>query len=143
MSKHNKILSYIQILVIVFMTLCNDGLRASSVAKPEDFPCKGHNCGCRSESDCKVHCCCGSFNDHDKFQDSNEQRNSFYVFISSVNCKYGSDPFTSITFTAKYLLENQVQPIKESFLCFRSQDISKSLLEVFVSPPEKPPRHFI
>ncbi|CAG1771570.1 hypothetical protein BAC3_01914 [uncultured bacterium] len=143
MSKSNKILSYIQILVIVCMMLCNDGIRVTSVTKSEDFPCKGHRCGCKSESDCKAHCCCGLFKNHDKFQNSNEQRNGFHVFISSVNCKYGSDLLSSITFTAKYILENQVQPIKESFLCFLSHDISIDLLEVFLSPPGKPPRHFI
>ena len=144
MSKSNKILSYIQILVIVCMMLCNDGIRVTSVTKSEDFPCKGHRCGCKLESDCKVHCCCELYKNQDKFRDNNsEQKNSFRVFISSINCKYGSDPLTSITFTAKYILENQVQPIKESFLCFLFHDISSDLLEVFLSPPGKPPRHFI
>lgn len=142
MSKSNKILSYIQILVIIGLMLCSDGIRVNSVRSGE-FPCSSHQCGCMSESDCKKHCCCGLYENQDKFQNSNEQRNGFRVFISSVNCKYGSDPLTGITFTAKYMLEYSVQPIKESFLCFFSHDISICLPEIVLSPPDKPPRHFI
>jgi len=25
----------------------------------EDFPCKGHNCGCHDAVSCREHCCCG------------------------------------------------------------------------------------
>jgi len=142
--KSNKTLAYIQILVIVCLMVCNDGIKVTSVKKSGEFPCKEHQCGCKSESDCMTHCCCGLYKNQGKFQNNgNEQKNSFQVFMSSVNCKYGNDPLASITFTAKYILESQVQPIKESFLYFLSHDISISLREVFASPPEKPPRYFI
>ncbi|MCF6155154.1 MAG: hypothetical protein E3K36_07860 [Candidatus Brocadia sp.] len=143
MSTRNKILPYIQILVVICLMFSHGSVGINLPKKSDEFPCEGHRCGCELESDCKVHCCCGLFNNHDKFQSGNEQGNGFHVFMSSLKCQYGGDPITSITFIAKYLLDGQVQPIKESFLCFRSQDISNSLLDVFVSPPEKPPRRFI
>lgn len=135
--------SYTQILVVICLMFSRGSIGINFSKQSDEFLCKGHQCGCELESDCKVHCCCGLFKNRDKFQNGNEQRNSFRVFMSNINCKYGGDPLTSITFIAKYLLDGQVQPIKESFLCFRSQDILNSLLEVFVSPPEKPPRRFI
>ncbi|KAA0242180.1 MAG: hypothetical protein DYG83_12390 [Candidatus Brocadia sp. AMX2] len=140
--KSHKILTYIQISVIVCLLICNGGISVNSVRESDGFPCKGHQCGCKSESDCRTHCCCGVYKNRDKFQ-SNEQKSSFHVFMSSINCTYGNDPLTGVTFTAKYMVGDQVQQIKESFLCFLSCDISNSLLEVFASPPKKPPRHFI
>lgn len=142
--KSSKILAYIQILVMVCLTLCNDGIRVNSVRKSGEFPCKGHLCGCETESDCMAHCCCGLQKNQADFQNNgNEQKKSFQVFISSVNCKYENDPLSSVSCTAEYTLESQVQPIKESFLRFLSRDISISLLEAFISPPEKPPRRFV
>ncbi len=141
--KRSKILAYIQISVIVCLMSFNGGIRLNSYWKTEEFPCKGHQCGCKSESDCKTHCCCGLYKNRGAVQSNdNEPKTGFQVFISSVNCKYGGDPLTTITFTAKYVLVSQVQPIRESFLCFLPQDISISLLEVFIAPPETPPRHF-
>ena len=141
--KSSKILAYIQILTIVCLMVCNDGVRVNSVKKSGEFPCKRHQCGCKSESDCEAHCCCGLYKHQGKFQNNgNEQKNSFQVFMSSVNCKYGNDPLASITFTAKYILESQVQPIKESFLCFLFSNTSICPPDVFVSPPEKPPQNF-
>ena len=143
MSKRNKILAYVQILVLVCLMVCNGGITVNSSRKSDSFPCKGHQCGCKSEWDCMTHCCCFAHENQDEFQNNNEkQKNGFHTFISSVNCKSGNDPLTGITFTAKYILEGKVQPIKESFLCFLFNDTSNSIPEVIISPPEKPPRYF-
>ena len=143
MSRISTIFSYVQIMVIVCLIVCNGGIAINSFKKSGELSCKGHQCGCRSESDCKAHCCCGPYESHNLQNNSEKQKNSFQVFISSINCKFGNDPVTGITFMAKYILESNVQPVKESFLCFLFYDISIHLPEVFVSPPEKPPRSFI
>ena len=138
-----KIFSYTQILVIVCLTFFSAGIPVNSFRKSGEFSCKEHHCGCKSEFDCKTHCCCAPRQDHDKFQNNTEnQKGSFQVFISSLNCKMGNDLLTSINFTAKYILESKVQPLKETFLCFLLHDTSVHLPEVFLSPPEKPPKFF-
>ena len=143
MSKCNKIFACIQTCVILFLMICHGGSVISNAKKSGAFPCAGHQCGCKSEADCKAHCCCAPDENQNKFHNSSEKHNGFRAFISSVNCKYGNDPLTTITFTAKYILESHVRPIKESFLCFLSYDTSFHLPEVIVSPPEKPPRCFV
>lgn len=143
MSQNNKILACIQILVIACLLVCNDGTALRSTGKSNVFPCKGHQCGCKSEYGCKTHCCCTAQENKNNIQINNyEQKNSFGVFVSSVNCKYGKDSFASLTIIVKFMLINQVLPIEESFLCFLSNVSSTHLPEVIVSPPEKPPRHF-
>lgn len=144
MSKSNKILVSIQILAVVCLMLCNGSVAVNSIRKSDTFSCKGHQCGCESESVCKTHCCCTLYENQYKFKNNTEkQKIGFRTFMSTVNCKYGNDPLTGITFTTKYILESQGQPIKESFLCFLFSETSICLPEVFASPPEKPPRHFI
>ena len=143
MSKRNRILAIVQVLIIVSLMLCNGGVSGNLPKKYDAFPCKDHQCGCKSESDCKTHCCCVPDENLNKFSNNSEKQNRFKTFISSINCKYGNDPLTTITFTAKYILERQVRPIKESFLCFLSNDTSFHLPEAIVSPPEKPPRYFV
>ena len=143
MSKGNKIFACIQTFVILFLMVCHGGSIINFAKKSGEFPCKEHHCGCKSEFDCKTHCCCAPRQDHDKFQNKTEnQKGSFQVFISSINCKMGNDLLTSINFTAKYILESKVQPLKETFLCFLLHDTSVHLPEVFLSPPEKPPKFF-
>ena len=143
MSKCNKIFACIQTFVIFFLMVCCGGNIISSAKKSGAFPCEEHQCGCKSEADCKTHCCCAPGENQNKFRNSSEKHNGFRAFISSVNCKYGNDPLTTITFTAKYILEDKVPPIKELFLCFLFNDVSIHLPEVFVAPPEKPPRHYL
>lgn len=143
MIKWNKIFACIQTFFMLFLMVCNSGSVISNAKKSDAFPCAGHQCGCKSEFDCKTHCCCAPRQDHDKFQNNTEnQKGSFQVFISSINCKMGNDLLTSINFTAKYILESKVQPLKETFLCFLLHDTSINLPEVFTSPPEKPPKFF-
>ena len=142
MSNRNKTLSYIQIMVVICLMFCNGGIGINLPKKSDEFPCKEHQCGCKSEADCKTHCCCAPDENQNKFRSNSENQNGFKTFISSINCKYGNDPLT-ISFTAKYMLESHVPPIQESFLCFLSNDISIRLPEVFVAPPEKPPRHYL
>lgn len=141
MSKWNKICASIQIFVFLFLMVCNGGSIISPAKKSDVFPCAGHQCGCKSVPDCKTHCCCAPDENQNKFHNSSENPNGFRAFISSVNCKYGNDPLT-ISFTAKYMLESQILPIKESFLCFLFNDTSINLPEVFTPPPEKPPKLF-
>ncbi len=142
MSKWNKIFACIQTCVILFLMICHGGSVISNAKKSGAFPCAGHQCGCKSDADCKTHCCCAPDENQNKFHNNSEKQNGFKTFISSVHCKYGNDPLTTITFTDKYILESQVRPIKESFLCFLSNDTSINLPEVFTPPPEKPPKLF-
>ena len=142
MSKCNKIFACIQTCVILFLMICHGGGIISNAKKSGAFPCAGHQCGCKSDADCKTHCCCAPDENQKKFRNNSENQKGFRTFISSINCKYGNDPLT-ISFTAKYMLESHVPPIQESFLCFLSNDISIRLPEVFVPPPEKPPRHYL
>ena len=137
-----KILSYTQILVIVCLAFFSAGIPVNSFRKSGEFPCKEHHCGCKSEFGCKTHCCCAPDENQNKFRNNSKNQNGFKTFISSINCKYGNDPLTTISFTAKYMLNGQVLPIKESFLCFLFNDTSINLPEVFTSPPEKPPKLF-
>ena len=142
MSKCNKIFACIQTCVILFLMICHGGSVISNANKSGAFPCARHQCGCKSEADCKTHCCCAPDENQNKFHNNGEKPKGFRTFISSINCKYGNDPLT-ISFTAKYMLESRDTLTKEAFLCFLSNDISIHLPEVFVTPPEKPPRHYL
>ncbi|MBM2833550.1 MAG: hypothetical protein HW406_711 [Candidatus Brocadiaceae bacterium] len=142
MSKCNKIFACIQTFVILFLMICHGGSVISNAKKSGAFPCAGHQCGCKSEVDCKTHCCCAPDENRNKFRNNSENQTGFKTFISSINCKYGNDPLT-ISFTAKYILERQDTLTKESFLCFLFNDLSIRLSEVFVALPEKPPRHYL
>ncbi|MBI2472486.1 MAG: hypothetical protein HYV59_14795 [Planctomycetes bacterium] len=141
--RSNKILAYVQILVMICLMVFNGGIVVNPAMKSDAYPCKDHQCGCKSESDCKTHCCCAPNGNQDTFHTNSEKRNGFKTFISSVNCKYGNDPLTPITFTAKYILESRVQTIKESFLCFLCSEVPSNIPDVVIFPPEKPPRYFI
>src|SRR3990172_13227189 len=99
MSKGNKIFACIQTFVILFLMVCNGGSIINSAKKSDAFPCAGHQCGCKSEADCKTHCCCAPDEIQNKFHNSSEKQHGFKTFISSINCKYGNDPLTTITFT--------------------------------------------
>ena len=143
MSKCNKIFACIQIFVIIFLMVCNGGIVVNPAIKSDEYPCKDHQCGCKSESDCKTHCCCAPNGNQNTFPAYSEKQNGFKTFISSVNCKYGNDPLTPITFTAKYILGSRVQTIKETFLCFLCSEAPSNIPDVVIFPPEKPPRYFI
>ena len=142
MSKCNKIFACIQTFVILFLMVCNGGSVISYAKKYDAFPCEVHQCGCKSAADFKTHCCCAPDESQNKFHNSSEKQNGFKTFISSVNCKYGNEPLT-ISFTAKYMLESLNTQTKESFLSFLFNDLSIRLPEVFVAPPEKPPRYYL
>lgn len=138
-----KIFACIQILVVVCLMLCNGGIGVNSIKKPAVFSCKEHRCGCKSESECKTHCCCELYENQNKFQgNSDEQKSSFQVFISSINCKYGNEIFAGISFTVKYIMELQVRSQKELFLCLLLDGISIPISEAVIFPPEKPPPYF-
>lgn len=141
MIKSAHILAYVQILLVVCLMIGNGGGRVNFIKKSEEFPCKGHHCGCKSETDCKTHCCCALYENHDKFQNnSQEQKNIFRTFISSINCKYGNNPLTDMNFTVKYIMEDKVPPIKGLLLCFLFHNTSIFIPEVIASSIEKPPR---
>jgi len=142
MSKYNKIFACIQTCVILFLMACSGGNIITNAKKSGAFPCEEHQCGCKSEADCKTHCCCAPDENQNKFRNNSENQNGFKTFISSINCKYGNDPLT-ISFTAKYMLENRDTLTEESFLSFLSNDLTIRLPEVVVAPPEKPPRHYL
>jgi len=142
MSKCNKLFACIQTCVILFLMVCSGGNIISNAKKSGTFPCAVHQCGCKSEADCKTHCCCAPGENQNKFRNNSENQNGFNTFISSINCKYGNDPLT-ISFTAKYMLESRDTPAKESFLSFLFNDLPIRLPEVFVAPPETPPRHYL
>lgn len=139
MNKQNKILSCIQILVIMCLIVCNGGAAVRLSQQSKESLCKERQCGCKSESDCKTNCCCTFRGNQNTFQNNN----SLQAFISSINCKYGNDPFTGIAFPAKYIKEDQVQPVEESFLCFLFSATSIYPSEIIASHPEKPPPYFL
>lgn len=144
MNKFCKILSCIQILVMICLMVCTAGIRTDFSQRPGAYPCKKHQCGCKSETDCKTHCCCAlQKNSYRTQENNNEQRSSLQVFISSVDCRYGNDPMTIIAFAAEYIVEGNAQPAKELFLYFLRDTISIYSPEVCILPPEKPPRSLI
>ena len=111
----NKILSCIQILVFVCLTVCNGNLMTNPVRGPEPFPCKGHQCGCKTEEACKDHCCCTSYENHNEFQsNSKKQKNGLYAFISSVNCKSGNTLMSDVSFSEKYVSTEKALPYSVS-----------------------------
>ena len=142
--KTKGIFSYIQIVILACLMMCNGGKVLTVSVKTNEFPCKGHQCGCISKSDCKRNCCCALYGNQSELKDvSSKQKNSFQVFISSINCKSDSRSLSDLSFTAKYVLDIKVSLSKESFFCFNSNNTSICPPEVFLSPPEKPPRRFI
>src|SRR3990172_3043329 len=107
MSKINKVLACIQILIFLSLTLCSSGVTISSFKKSGEFPCKDHECGCKSEADCKIHCCCSpQGNQVIAQQGIKKQKNSLQSFISSLKCKSGSGATTCINAELKYVLED-------------------------------------
>lgn len=144
MSKMNKVIACIQILIFLGLTLCNGGILISSSGKSAEFPCKDHACGCKSEADCKAHCCCSPQGKQSTSQYGvKKQKDSFQSFISSLRCKSGNDAITCINAELKYVLEDYfvIPPI--TFFCFLAGDTLAHIREVMVSPPEKPPRCFV
>ncbi len=143
MKNINKVFSYIQILVIVCLMAMSEDRGRVFFSKSENFPCAAHQCGCKTEADCKAHCCCSPHKNYDKFQNNSEKHKSFRVFISSLNCKYGNNALTGITFHSEYVLTDKIQPITESLLCFLISNTVIPSPEILPSPIEKPPRYFL
>ncbi len=140
----NKILPCIQILVFVCLTVCNGNLMTNPVRGPEPFPCKGHQCGCKTVEECKDHCCCASYENHNEFQaNSKKQKNGLYTFISSVNCKSGSTLISCVSFSEKYVSTEKALSSQAPLLCLLHRDVSFPPPEAFISLPKKPPRHLI
>ncbi|MCF6149806.1 MAG: hypothetical protein E3K37_14220 [Candidatus Kuenenia sp.] len=143
MSKTGKIVIYIQLLVMVCLSLCNVGLIISCPKKQAAFPCKEHECGCKSEADCMTNCCCFPSGSRSEFQNVPDgQKNGLLSFISSVQCKSGSDVIAFINSNLKYILEYNTIVHRLAFLCFLSNNPLIHPCEPMVSPPEKPPRYF-
>jgi hypothetical protein len=137
--KIRKVLACIQIFIFISLMLCSSGTTISLSGKYDEFPCKDHACGCKSEADCKTNCCC-SPQGNLLLSDVKKQKNSFQSFISSVKCKSGSDAITFINAEFKYILEDCCVTPQITFFCFLASDTLTHLCEVMVSPPEKPPR---
>lgn len=141
MSKANKILACIQILVFFSLTLCGSGITFTVSATSGEFPCKDHNCGCKSASDCRTNCCCLPQRDHEKYHYGvKKQKNGLQSFIGSLMCKSGSDGITVINTELKYVLEDDFAIPRIAFLCLLTGDTLAHICEPLVSPPEKPPR---
>ena len=140
MSKRNKILVYFQILIILCTVLCNCVITSKSIRKSSVFNYKEGQCCCKLESDCTTCCCALDENKYGFQNNSKEQKNSFSALISSINCRLGNDPLTNINFVVKYLSEDQIQPIKETFLCFLAHVVTIYHPQEMVNLPEKPPR---
>lgn len=144
MSKINKIIACIQILIFLGLTLCSSGVTISLSGKSDEFPCKDHACGCKSEADCKNNCCCSPQGNQSTSQYGvKKQKDSLQSFISSLKCKSGNDAITCINAELKYVTEDDcvISPI--TFFCFLTSDTTAHLCEPKVSPPEKPPRYLI
>lgn len=141
MSKMNKVLACIQILIFLSLILCSGGITISSLGKSDEFPCKEHQCGCKSEYDCKTNCCCSPQGNQLKSQrDIKKQKSGLRTFIGSLKCKSGSDVVTFLNAEFKYIMEDYFAIPHITFFCFLTSDTLAHLCEVMVSPPEKPPR---
>ncbi|MCF6155610.1 MAG: hypothetical protein E3K36_10230 [Candidatus Brocadia sp.] len=141
MSNTNKILACIQILIFLSHTLCGSGINFNVSVKSGEFPCKDHECGCKSASDCRTNCCCSPQGNYAKsHHDAKKQKNGFQSFISSLMCKSGSDGISVINTELKYVLEDDFVIPQIAFLYFLASDIMVHICEPMVSPPEKPPR---
>lgn len=141
MSKTNKVLACIQILVFLTLLLCSGGITINPLRTSEGFPCKEHVCGCKSEADCKAHCCCSpQGNQPTSQQGIKKQKTRLQSFISSLKCKSGNDAITFINTHLKYLLDDKLAISQIAFLYFLTNNNMVHLCEPAVSPPEKPPR---
>ncbi len=141
MNKINKVIACAQILVFLCLILCSGGVTTSLSGRSDEFFCKDHVCGCKSEADCKTNCCCSSQGNHLKSQSSaQKQKNGFHAFISSVRCKSGSDEVPCINFELKYIPEDCFTIPQLPFLCFLDGNTLARLSGPMVFPPEKPPR---
>lgn len=142
MNKKSKILACIQILTILWIIVCNGNITVNNPQKYGEFPCKGHECGCKSEPDCKKHCCCGFYGDGHTLQGNNKgEKKILSAFINSIHCRYGNDPLTKITITSEYKGDKKTELIKESFHSFSFYITSLYPSDIIASPPEKPPRY--
>lgn len=143
MGKMNKVLACIQIFIFLSLTVCSSGTTINSLKKSDAFPCKEHGCGCKSEADCKTHCCCSpQENPLTSQRNGTKQKNGLQSFISSLKCKSGSDAITFINANLKYILEDKSAIPPMTFFSFLAGDTLAHLREVMVSPPDKPPRCF-
>ncbi len=143
MSKVNKFIACVQILIFLSLALCSSEVVTISLSgKSGEFPCKDHQCGCKSEADCKTNCCCSPQGNQSTSQYSvKKQKDSLQTFISSLKCKSGNDAITCINAELKYVLEDKLIISPITFFCFLSGDTLAHIREVMVSPPEKPPRY--
>lgn len=142
MSKVNKVFACIQIFVFLSLLLCSGGITFTVSSTSDGFPCKDHACGCKSEADCRAHCCCSpNGNQSTTHYGVKKQKDSLQSFISSLKCKSGNNAITFINTELKYVTEDDcvISPI--TFLCFLTSDTTAHLCEPKVSPPEKPPRY--
>lgn len=142
MNRFRKVTTYIQILVMTYLTLCSIGIFVNSLKKPVAYPCKEHVCGCKSEVDCMANCCCFPDGNHQQSQNgTKENKKGLHAFISSVKCKLGSNAITFINTKLKYVQEDSFINSQITFLCFLTKDTLVRLCEPTVSPPAPPPRH--
>lgn len=139
MAKRNKILVYFQILIVICLMLCNCAITSKSIRKSSVLNYKESQCCCKLESDCN-NCGCVPGGNKGSFRENSKEPNSFHTFIGSINCKLGNDPLTNINFVVKYLSEEQIQPAKETFLCFLTRDFTIFHPKEIINLPEKPPR---
>ncbi|MBM4065958.1 MAG: hypothetical protein FJ266_10020 [Planctomycetes bacterium] len=143
MSKVNKVFACIQIIIFLILPLCGSGITFNVSGKSDGFPCKDHACGCKSEADCKAHCCCSPNGNQLMTQDGDQkEKSSLQSFISSIKCKSGSDAITVLNAEGKYLPVDNLSIPKITFLCFLTGNPLVRLSEPMVFPPEKPPRCF-
>lgn len=141
MSKTNKILACIQILIFLSLTLCGSGITFTVSVTSDEFPCKDHNCGCKSAVDCRTNCCCLPQGNHEKSHyGAKKQKNGIQSFISSLMCKSDSDGISVINTELKYVLEDDFVIPQIAFLYFLASDTMVHICEPMVLPPEKPPR---
>ncbi|MGQ3685709.1 MAG: hypothetical protein ACUBOA_12010 [Candidatus Loosdrechtia sp.] len=143
MSKINKVIACIQIVIFLSLMLCSSGVTTmNSLRKPDEFPCKDHDCGCKSADDCRTNCCCFPQGNHPgHYHSAKKQKSSLQSFISSLKCKSGSAAMVLINTEFKCIMEDYFVIPHITFLCFLASDTLTRLREVMVSPPEKPPRY--
>ena len=142
MNRIKNSIACFQILIMVFLALCSAGIVINPPKKQVAFSCMDHECGCKSEADCRTNCCCFPAGDRLVSQnDAKQQRNGYHSFISSLQCKSGSNTLAFIKSNLKYIEEYSAIDYRLTFLCFLCNDPFIQPCEPVVSPPEKPPRY--
>lgn len=140
MNNMRIVITCIQVFICVCLVLCNNRIVTRPMGSSDGFLCKGHDCGCKSEYNCRTDCCCFPKMSYDGYK---EGKNSLGIFINSINCKYGNHLFPGTSLIGKYILECQSMIEDSSCVSILTDNLSVFIPQIMASPPEKPPRYVV